>query len=308
MRLNPLEREILATWRGSSDVWPPNGAPTDIDAWVRLALRLSLLACRLVRSSRLGDLDGPVVLKPDASPLTSIELQIERLIMHELSHVPVPITFLGEETSSGDAGGSITLAVDPIDGTWSLLNRTETAATSLALLRDGQAFVSVVSNPATGEIAYAAEGQAPRLVQLSAFGEPDRAVDLPIPPAGPEGLLVSLHPQRAASAVAKALSRAWQEGELDMVRSAGGAPSLGLLEAAKGNFVYVNLWDRREAAAYDLAAGLQLVRASGGEAVDLDGAPIQSIGHRGPFVAALHEGDRERVAALMRHALGTPAS
>jgi myo-inositol-1(or 4)-monophosphatase len=308
MLLNAFERECLAAWRGSSDGQQGRAPTGAADSWLRLALRLSLLSCRLVRSSRLGGLDGSVAMKSDASPVTAIELQIERLIVQELAHAPIPVTFLGEESSSVEGGSPITLAVDPIDGTWSLLNRTETAATSLAFLRDGQTFVSVVANPATAEIAYTAEGFPPRLLQLSAFGESDHAVDLPIPPAGPGGLLVSLHPQRAAGPVAQALSRAWQEGELDMLRSTGGAPSLGLLEAAKGSFVYVNLWDRRNSAAWDLAAGLMLVRAAGGEAVDLEGNPVRHTGHRGPFVAALHAGDRERVAALMVRALAARAT
>jgi fructose-1,6-bisphosphatase/inositol monophosphatase family enzyme len=89
-----------------------------------------------------------------------------------------------------------------------------------------------------------------------------------------------------------------------MVRAPGGAPSLGLLEAAKGNFVYVNLWDRRETAAWDLSAGLLLVRAAGGDVVDLDGGPVRTVGHRGPFVAALRLQDRDRVAELVRSAMG----
>jgi fructose-1,6-bisphosphatase/inositol monophosphatase family enzyme len=72
---------------------------------------------------------------------------------------------------------------------------------------------------------------------------------------------------------------------------------------AKGNFVYVNLWDRRESAAWDLAAGLMLVRTAGGEAVDLNGQPVRHIGHRGPFIAALDAADRARVVELTRHAL-----
>jgi fructose-1,6-bisphosphatase/inositol monophosphatase family enzyme len=122
-------------------------------------------------------------------------------------------------------------------------------------------------------------------------------------PAGPGGLLVSLQPHRSASAIASRLAQAWEAGELDMVRAPGGAPTLGLLEAAKGNFVYVNLWDRRETAAWDLAAGILLVRAAGGEVVDLDGKPVRSIGHRGPIVAALRREDRDRVATLVRNAV-----
>lgn len=309
MRLNDLELAALTAWRHDQNGdGTPHPVTDDLDRWIGLALRLALLASRHVRSRRLGDLGGPVDFKPDHSPLTAVELHVEAIIKRELSRAPAPVTFIGEETSEGDSAHRVTLAVDPIDGTWSLLNRTETAATSLALARDGQTFLGVVANPATGEIAYAADGRVPRLLQLSAFGEADRAVNLPIPPAGPEGLLVSLHPQRAAGPVAKALARAWRDGELDMVRSAGGAPSLGLLEVAKGNFVYVNLWDRRESAAWDLAAGLMLVRSAGGEAVDLDGRPVRHTGHRGPFVAALDATDRASVVELTRSALAAPGA
>lgn len=303
MQLNDLERNVLASWRANSEASWSMQAAEEQDSWVALILRLALLASRHVRSARLGDLAGAVVFKADQTPVTAVELQIERLIMDQLSTARVPVSFIGEETPASVTRHRIALAVDPIDGTWSLLNRTETAATSFALMRDGEVFLAAVANPATAEIAYVAEGRLPRLIQLSACGEADQAVDLPIPPAGPKGLLVSLHPQRAAGSVAGALARAWQAGELDMVRSTGGAPSLGLVEVAKGSFVYVNLWDRRESAAWDLAAGLLLVRSAGGEAVDLSGNPVRQTGHRGPFVAALNAVDRERVAGIALRAL-----
>jgi myo-inositol-1(or 4)-monophosphatase len=302
MQLTDLEHSALNSWRRNGDPAGMHGRD-EIEEWTCLALRLSLVAARHVRAARLGDLVGPVRFKTDHSPVTALEVEVEQLLRAELARAPLPVRFLGEETADDDNGHRITVAVDPVDGTWSLLNRTETAATSLALLRDGEPFLGVVANPATAEIAYAAPGQSPRLLQLGALGEEDRAVSLPIPRVGPDGLLVSLHPQRAASAVATALSKAWQRGELDMVRSAGGAPSLGLLEVAKGNFVYVNLWDRRTSEVWDLTAGLMLVRASGGEAVDLQGNPVHAVGHRGPFVAALSAANRQRVLELTSQAL-----
>jgi myo-inositol-1(or 4)-monophosphatase len=277
--------------------------PADAQSWVPLALHFALVASRIIRTARLGDLEGLTVLKDDGSPVTALERLIEEQMSRELTRSRIPVALLGEETAPGLPVSGMSLAVDPVDGTWSLVNRTETIATSLAVLRDGEVIVGVVANPATAELAYASLGHPPRLLQLGAFGEGDRGVTLPIPPAGPEGLLVSLHPQRAAGPIADKLSRAWVAGELDMVRSPGGAPSLGLLEAAKGNFVYVNLWDRRDTAAWDLSAGLLLVRAAGGEVVDLDGLPVRTVGHRGPLVAALRVEDRDRVVALVKSAL-----
>ena len=304
MMPNPFEQETLARWRAGTTAPPEVQSGEDPASWVPLALHFSLVACRIIRTARLGDLNRSTVLKGDGSPVTGIERLIEEEIAGALSQHRLPVALIGEETAPLRPGMGMSLAIDPVDGTWSLVNRTETVGTSIALMRDGRVIVGVVANPATAEIAYAAEGYPPRLLQLGAFGEGDRGVMLPIPPAGPEGLLVSLHPQRAASAIANRLMRAWEAGELDMVRTPGGAPCLGLLEAAKGNFVYVNLWDRRETAAWDLSAGLLLVRAAGGDIVDLDGHPLRTVGHRGAFVAALRRQDRDRVAELLRSVLG----
>ena len=89
-----------------------------------------------------------------------------------------------------------------------------------------------------------------------------------------------------------------------MVRSPGGSPACGLLEAAKGSFVYANLWSQKPASVYDLAAGVLLVREAGGDVVGLDGAPVDAIHHKGAFVAALVPEARERVVALLRAAAG----
>lgn len=303
MMPSDFEQEVLAAWRAGEP------APTDVRseedpaAWVHLVLHFALVSAQIIRTARLGDLDGATVLKNDGSPMTAIEPLIEEQIGRELLRHRIPVALIGEETAPGRPADGMSMAIDPVDGTWSLVNRTETVATNIALFRDGRVRVGAVTNPATAEIAYVADGYPPRLLQLDALGEGDRAVTLPILPAGPQGLLVSLHPHRSATAIAARLAQAWEAGELDMVRAPGGAPSLGLLEAAKGNFVYVNLWDRRESSAWDLAAGMLLVRSAGGEVVDLAGQPVRPIGHRGPFVAALRREDRDRVATLVGSAM-----
>ena len=83
-----------------------------------------------------------------------------------------------------------------------------------------------------------------------------------------------------------------------MVRSVGGSPSWALLEAAKGDFVYVNLWPAPAAQPWDLAAGVTLVRRAGGEVTDLEGNAIDELSHQGPFVAGTTEGARNRVIAV----------
>jgi fructose-1,6-bisphosphatase/inositol monophosphatase family enzyme len=75
------------------------------------------------------------------------------------------------------------------------------------------------------------------------------------------------------------------------------------VEAARGHFVYANLWSKRPAEAFDLAAGVLIVRQAGGEVSDLDGEPIDALRHRGPFVAGMDPGMVFRVTELMRGGL-----
>jgi fructose-1,6-bisphosphatase/inositol monophosphatase family enzyme len=86
------------------------------------------------------------------------------------------------------------------------------------------------------------------------------------------------------------------------VRSCGGSPAWGLLEAARGHYVYVNAWAVRPAEPFELAAGVLLVRGAGGEVTDLGGAAIDLVRHAGPWLAAVDAEQRARVAAIVARA------
>ena len=98
------------------------------------------------------------------------------------------------------------------------------------------------------------------------------------------------------------LYRAWERRDIDMVRSPGGSPAWALVEAARGHFVYINLWSSRPAEAYDLAAGTLIVRGAGGEVSDPTGKPIDALRHSGPFVAGLNPRTTAQVTDLLRKA------
>ena len=117
------------------------------------------------------------------------------------------------------------------------------------------------------------------------------------------GLLDNVHPNRAAEGLVSALFDAWSQRAIRMLKMPGGSPAWALLEAAKGSFVYVNLWPGEPAVPYDLAAGVALVRGAGGEVVDLAGDPIVADGHQGPFIAGIKREEREQVAQIARPAL-----
>jgi fructose-1,6-bisphosphatase/inositol monophosphatase family enzyme len=246
-------------------------------------------------------MDEAVRFKPDGSPVTALEHRIESFVRDRLADFCPEAGFVGEESGGVLPARGYAAALDPVDGTWSLVNRTETCTTGLAFFHDGEAFLGMVLNPATGELAYGARDSGTRLLQLSLFGEGDAACPLPGERTRPRALLVNLQPSRDAEAVVGGLFEAWREGGAQMVKLTGGSPLWAMLEAAKGSFVYVNLWSKRPSYPYDLAAGIMLVRGAGGEVTDLAGKPIKMTDHKGPFVAGLDREARRKVATIIRN-------
>ena len=231
--------------------------------------------------------------------MSEVENKIELLCRRRLQSFCPNAMMVGEESGGVLSTSGVAVAIDPIDGTWSLLNRTATCAVSLAIFRDGTPFCGIVLNPATGEVSYVLSGDRTRLLQVSAFGEDDLAYDLPLSQVREASVLVNLQPSRNAGPVAANFFSAWKENAVRMVRMAGGSPAWALLEVAKGSFAYVNLWSPKPADTFDLAAGVLLVQGAGGQVSDLAGQPVEPVGHEGPFVASLEESTQNIISAIV---------
>ena len=299
MGLNEIETAVVAAHRGAeSSRVSEEGTPA---AWLEFGLTTLLAACRRVRQERLASFE--VDYKGDGSPVTRIDQAVEREVIAGLKSFAPDAVVVGEECGGALPGSGMALAIDPIDGTWAFLNRLENIATTLAGFRDGEPFLGMVANPTTGEVAYAMEAGPTRLLQLSLYGDEDQALELPLVRADKGPVLVNLHPTRRGLPLLAELHAEWRAGELRMVRSPGGSPAWALLEAAKGSFVYANLWSKRPAEPYDLAAGVLLLRGAGGDVTDLDGQPIDLVSHSGPFVAGVDSEHRAVVTDLMRKAI-----
>jgi fructose-1,6-bisphosphatase/inositol monophosphatase family enzyme len=302
--LTKLERACIDAHRkgtgtdaGAGATGGTTGGETE---WLRFGLSVLLETGRMVRSMRLLPMDAAVRFKSDGSPVTALEHRIEAFVRERLTDFCPEAGFVGEESGGTLPARGFAAALDPVDGTWSLVNRTETCTTGLAFFHDGEAFLGMVLNPATGELAYGARDTGTRLLQISLLDEDDAACPLPGERPPPRALLVNLQPSRDAETVVGGLFEAWREGGVQMVKLTGGSPLWAMLETTKGNFVYVNLWSRRPAHPFDLAAGIMLVRGAGGDVTDLAGTPIETTDHRGPFVAGLDQEARRKIAAIVR--------
>lgn len=98
-----------------------------------------------------------VTMKPDDTPVTEVDVAVEKKIKATLANALPEAGFFGEETgkSAGSAatgqGGNLQWLVDPIDGTKSFVRGMPFYSTQIALL-DGERFLLGVSNaPAYSE-------------------------------------------------------------------------------------------------------------------------------------------------------------
>lgn len=191
--------------------------------------------------------------------VTNADLKAEKILFEELSQARPGYGFLMEE--KGAIEGSDTThrwIVDPLDGTTNFMHGIPHFAISVALERDGTLVAGIVYNPITDEMFFAERGQG-------AYG--------------PSGRLRVAGRDKLADAVlacgAPHGERAGRDEFIDEMQSllpniAGlrrfGAAALDLAYVAAGRFD--GFWERG-LAPWDMAAGIVLVRESGGLVSDL---------------------------------------
>jgi histidinol-phosphatase len=120
------------------------------------ALELADLADSLsLPRFRAGDLR--IETKPDLTPVTDADKAVERALRERIASDRPGEGVLGEE--EGDDGGSVRWIVDPIDGTRNFSRGIPVWATLIALEREGELTVGVVSAPALGRRWWASRGE-----------------------------------------------------------------------------------------------------------------------------------------------------
>jgi histidinol-phosphatase len=110
-----------------------------------------------VTMGRFRALDLRVDTKPDLSPVSEADRDAEVAIRDRVRASGRGEGVLGEEF--GDDGGDLKWIVDPIDGTTSYVRGVPIWATLLALQREGEVELGLVSAPALGRRWWALRGE-----------------------------------------------------------------------------------------------------------------------------------------------------
>jgi histidinol-phosphatase len=131
--------------------------PTRPQEWIallqRLADRADAIAMRYFRAPSLA-----VVRKPDGSPVTAADQEIEREVETLARQSAPELSILGEEYGERSGSGTARLIVDPIDATLNFIRGDPVFATLLAIEEYGEVVAGLVSAPALPGRWWAARG------------------------------------------------------------------------------------------------------------------------------------------------------
>ncbi len=218
-------------------------------------------AADAVTLARFRALDLDVRSKPDLTPVSDADLEVERLVRELLAQERPDDAVLGEE--HGVTGtGPRQWVVDPVDGTKNFVRGVPVWATLIALRVDGLVQVGVVSAPALGRRWWAARGEG-----AWAGPSPDTGTRLQV------------------SGVASMADASLSYSSLTGWAAQGRLPGLlGLSEAAWRTRAYGDFWSHvlvaegavdasfePEVSLWDLAALQPVVEEAGGTFTDLSG-------------------------------------
>jgi myo-inositol-1(or 4)-monophosphatase len=211
-----------------------------------------------------------VSLKGPANFVTAADRRAEEVLHQELTKARPGYGFLGEEGGNrAGADKSHTWIVDPLDGTSNFLHGIPHFCISIALEREGTIVAGLVYNPANEDLFTSERGKGAFLneqrVRVAARQRMrDAIIACALPHYGRGDLALGVRELQAVQDKVAGLRRF-------------GAAALDLAWTACGRLD--GYWERN-LSAWDMAAGLLLVREAGGFVIDLEGGDAMlSKGH-----------------------------
>jgi myo-inositol-1(or 4)-monophosphatase len=208
-------------------------------------------------------------LKGSRDFVTEVDRQAERIIAEQLHQGGAGGYIVGEELSPNLVTEGLVWIVDPLDGTTNFLHDYPCYAVSIAAAIDGVMEAAIVHHVPRNETYSAVRGGGARLgdrrIQVSAIEDPEYAL---VATGFPFRDLSQLDIyQKQFGAVAAGTSGIRRPG----------AAALDLADVAAGRFE--GFWELR-LSAWDIAAGMLLIREAGGLVTDFSGRDL-GIEHGG---------------------------
>ncbi len=201
-----------------------------------------------------------VQIKSDGSPVTNGDIEVNQILQHALLQAFPDDAWLSEE-SPDDSPRLLAQRVwilDPIDGTKPFIKSLPHYTISLALIDKGEPVIGIIFNPSTQEIFCAVQNQQPTLnhqpIHIRTIINPSE-----------QTFFVNTWPDNQTTL------NTWKSEHRCPPLMGSIAYSLALVAAGQVDGV-IYLGPQNE---WDIAAGLLLVKATGGLVFDRNQKPVQ---------------------------------
>ncbi|HEU4673058.1 MAG TPA: inositol monophosphatase family protein [Candidatus Limnocylindrales bacterium] len=240
------------------------GSERELDGWLAFAHEAADVADRIALGHFRRDLE--ITTKPDRSFVTEADQAIEREIRTRIADRWPDHGVVGEEYGTSEGAGTVRWYLDPIDGTHNFMRGVPLFGLLLALERDGELQLGVVSAPALGTRWWARRGGgawATRTIGAQA-GRPSRVAVSDVAAIADVHLVYG-----AASEISRSARAPGFEALLGEVwRDRGFGDFWGYALVAEGA---ADAMVEADASPWDLAAPAVLVEEAGGRMTDLEG-------------------------------------
>lgn len=198
--------------------------------------------------------------KGPADFVTNADMKAEEIVYEELSKARPGYGFLMEERGVVEGTDrSHRWIVDPLDGTLNFMHAQPHFAVSIALEREGELVAGVIYNPASDELFHAEKGRGAYVN--------DRRLRVSERRSFQEAVIACGTPFFGKKGHARFLKELHQIMPMCAGIRRYGAASLDLAYVAAGRFD--GFWER-DLKAWDIAAGIVLVREAGGFAGSIE--------------------------------------
>ncbi len=202
--------------------------------------------------------------KGDYGFATVTDVEIERLVRVQLGQETPEVPLLGEEAGGASLESEAAWVLDPIDGTANYADGSPLCAISLALIREGQPVLGIVTAPFLGE----------RFVAVSGGGAFRNGVPIRVAPREVGDPLVALsdfafgRKHRPSNRLRLAMIEELVARSMRL--RIHGSVALDLAWLAAGRMSATIALSNRP---WDVGAGVVIVREAGGEVFDGSGGP-----------------------------------
>lgn len=169
-------------------------------------------------------------IKADGSPVTAADKAVEKQIRDTLIPLFPECGFEGEEFETVRPDAPLRWLCDPIDGTWSFLNKEITAVISLSLFEGGIPKVAIIYNPFTQELYTGCEGQ-PSLLNQQVLPRMTRN--------SLADSLINFHVHASQTDLISQIYHWWEQERFAKVVSQGGSVAYGMAKVLREFIVFI---------------------------------------------------------------------